>query len=117
VSGLLTAALMYPLVSILSLAMVCGHNQYHALSAKPPCFAEALRRGGSSMAKAGNPPGAKELEARITRILTNRMNPLVEIGAIRVYASAFFVFSGVFVGRQANCSELSTLMSPGSKSG
>jgi hypothetical protein len=53
---------MYPLVSILSLAMVCGHNQYHALSATPLCFAEALRRGGSSMAKAGNPPGAKEFE-------------------------------------------------------
>ena len=33
---------MYPLVSILSLAMVCGHNQYHALSATPSCFAEAL---------------------------------------------------------------------------
>jgi hypothetical protein len=46
-------------------------------------------------AKAGNPPGAKEFETRITRILTNRMNPLVEIGAIRVYAAAFCVFSGV----------------------
>jgi dTDP-4-dehydrorhamnose reductase len=47
------------------------------------------------MAKAGNPPGAKEFKTRITRILTNRMNPLVEIGAIRVYASTFCVFSGV----------------------
>ena len=43
---------MYPLVSILSLAMVCGHNQYQALSATPPCFAEALRRGRSPLAKA-----------------------------------------------------------------
>jgi len=68
------------------------------------------------MAKVGNPQGAKEFETRITRILTNRMNPLVEIGAIRVYASAFCVFSGCFARRQATCSELSTLMSPGSKS-
>jgi hypothetical protein len=44
---------------------------------------------------ARNPPGAKEFETRITRILTNRMNAFVEIGAIRVYASAFCVFSGV----------------------
>jgi len=74
-----------------------------------------LREGESLMAKAGNPPGAKEFETRITRILTNRMNPLVEIGAIRVYASAFCVFSGVFVRRQATCSELSMVMSPGSE--
>jgi len=47
------------------------------------------------MVKVGNPRGAKEFETRITRILTNRMNPLVEIGAIRVYASAFCVFSRV----------------------
>jgi hypothetical protein len=35
---------MYPLVSILSLAMVCGHNQYHALSATPPATERNWRR-------------------------------------------------------------------------
>ena len=38
----------------------------------------------------------------MTRILTNRMNPLVEIGAIRVYASTFFVSFRVFRGQTSD---------------
>jgi len=67
-----------------------------SFAGSPRCLqSSSFREGGNSKAKADNPPAAKEFETRITRILTNRMTSFVEIGAIRVYASAFCVFSGV----------------------
>ena len=78
-----------------------GRDPYHLLAAHAVLSPRSFAKAGTPKAKANYPPGVKEFETRITRILTNRMNPLVEIGAIRVYASAFASFR-VFCAQTSN---------------
>jgi hypothetical protein len=82
----------------------CLVGQIRVIRCLPPspCLAGAFAKAGIPKAKPDNPPGAKEFETRMTRILTNRMNLLVEIGAIRVHASSFFASFRVFRGQTSD---------------